>query len=88
MAKLEELYAAIGAAIEVCEAAIDGDYADMVAIDAANDSLEAAYDALEAELEKPKMTKLEELEAAWAEADVAWDAYFAELDKQKENSND
>jgi hypothetical protein len=52
MAKLEELYAAIGAAIEVCEAAIDGDYADMVAIDAANDSLEAAYDALEAELER------------------------------------
>jgi hypothetical protein len=83
--KLEELYAAIGAAIEVCEAAIDGDYADMVAIDAANDSLEAAYDALEAELEKPKMTKLEELKAA---AYAAYDAYFAELDKQKENSND
>jgi len=57
MTKLEELYAAIGAAIEVCEAAIDGDYADMVAIDAANDSLEAAYDALEAELERQEDLK-------------------------------
>jgi hypothetical protein len=32
------------------------------------------------------MTKLEELKAAYKAA--AWDAYYDELEKQRENSND
>jgi hypothetical protein len=50
---------------------------------AANAAQDVAYDAAEA-----ARAAVAARAATWAEADVAWDAYFAELDKQKENSND
>jgi hypothetical protein len=52
--KLEELKAAIDAAVAACDAAIEGDYGDMGAIDAAVGAVKAAYVAYYYELNKSK----------------------------------
>jgi hypothetical protein len=52
--KLEELKAAIDAAVAACDAAIEGNYGDMGAIDAAVGAVKAAYVAYYYELNKSK----------------------------------
>ena len=52
MTRLEELKITLGAALDACDAAMEGNYGDMGAIAAANDALAAASAAYYAELNK------------------------------------
>jgi hypothetical protein len=55
--KLEELKITLGAALDACDAAMEGNYGDMGAIAAANDALAAASAAYYAELKKTQNLK-------------------------------
>ena len=57
MTRLEELKITLGAALDACDAAMEGNYGDMGAIAAANDALAAASAAYYAELKKTQNIK-------------------------------